>query len=496
MLVIQLTPLSYRIPVGRNGQLIGTHLFLEKYLRRFNQNVWDHRLRRYILYRRYVRFNEKTGILHIPRYDFGNFCQYLRQNNVSYTTEQVPLQYGLPVTIPLKHNIKDRDERQTKAIEYLSTSQESLRGLALTTGIGKTYCDIKTMSLIGRRAIVFVGGLIEQWYQEILNFTNLFEDDIYIIQGAVSVTKLLEGIDKTIFPKIILCSLGTIRAYATGGEAYENHPPFTSLFDILKIGVKTIDEAHLNFFLTLMIDLQTNAAVNIALTATFDRGDYQVKQIFDAHYPFLMRFGENEFIRYVDIYSYTFSLGGMLKGKYYSTEKGYNHSKLEEWFLRRGLNHLNYIYKTVYSPIIFSHFINIKSENQKLLILCSTLAMCQWFKDKLDREIPKENNLIINLYNYGTDDDILKTADIIISTPGSAGTGTDIKNLRTLLMTIATGSDTTNKQTLGRLRELSNGDTPIYVYTWMTDIPAHCKYQEVRKTTFLSRGRTYNEISF
>jgi superfamily II DNA or RNA helicase len=307
-------------------------------------------------------------------------------------------------------------------------------------------------------------------------------------------TKLLLQIDKTIFPKVILCSLGTIRAYTLADEAYENYPPFTEICDRLKVGIKVIDEAHLNFFLTLMVDLQTNAAVNIALTATFDRGDHQVKQIFDAHYPRLMRFGENNLKKYVDIYSYSYSLGGALPSKAYITPQGYNHSKLEDYLIRRVPQKLKYIFDSTYKPAIYAHYVNVRKPGQRLLILCSTVAMCQWIKDRLVQDLPPEDNFKIALYTSETDDSVLSQFDIIVSTPGSAGTGTDIKDLLTVFMTLATSSDNMNKQSLGRLRELPNGDTPVYAYAWCRDIAKHVSYQEVRRYTFTNRGLNFYEI--
>jgi superfamily II DNA or RNA helicase len=495
VITIELTPLSYRIKVTPKGQLLGTQLYLHNHLKRFSHTKWDHRLGRSILLRRYVHYDEKTQTLFLPRYDFVAFCQYLHTNNVPFEAIDLPLQQGADVAIPLKPHVKPRDQRQADAIQYLTTCPEAHRGLSVPPGFGKTVCTEITFAHFGKRAMVCVGGLVEQWQESIFEFTELTEADVYVIQGAASMAKLLLQIDKTIFPKIIICSLGTIRAYALGDEAYENYPPFIELFDRLRVGVKVIDEAHLNFYLTLMLDLQTNAAINIALTATFDRGEQQVKQIFDLHYPHLMRFGENEFDRYVDIYSYSYSLGGMIPSKAYRTASGYNHSKLEDYLLRRTPTRLAHIYDTIYSPAIFAHYVNVRKQGEKLLVLCATVDMCRWFQKKLMADLPSQEHFKIELYTYESDAVVLKEADVIISTPGSAGTGRDIKNLRTMLMTLATGSDNLNKQSLGRLRKLPDGSTPLYAYVWCRDFPEHVKYQEIRKNTYLARGKTYQEIA-
>ena len=491
------TPLSFRVKVSSGAQLIGTNIFVHKYLERFNQTGWDPRLRRSILLKRFVHYCRKTETLYVPGYDLYNFCKFLDNNRVPYYIDKIPLQEGKDIDIRLKPGVKDRSERQTNAISYLtSETSGSLRGLSIGTGQGKSFCTIKTISILKKRAFITVSGLVDQWVRSIHDFMDIDEKDIYIIQGAPSLTKLLTQIDKTIHPKIIMCSLGTLRNYVLDDNAYENYPPADELMDRLRVGVRVIDEAHMNFWLSLITDLRSNAKINIALTATFDRSDNQVKQIFNKHYPVDIRHGEHEYSKHVDIYSYKYTLNGfLLPQKAYITPKGYNHSKFEDYLLRRTPTKLDYIYETVYSPIIFAHYINERKPGQKLLILCSTIDMCKWFEKRLEEDLPLQEKFKINIYISETDDDVLDHSDIIISTPGSAGTGVDIKGLKTCLQTIATGSSVLNKQTLGRLRELPNGEHPIYAYAWCGDITSHQNYQIVRRGDFTQRGHSFTEIS-
>lgn len=494
MIEIYATALSYRIFVSPQGVLLGTQFNLERYLRRFNQTTWNQQLRRMVLYRRYVHYVHKTKMLYLPRYDLPDFCQMLTSVGIPHQVIELPLQEGLSIEIKLKPGVKPRNEIQAEAINYLATNPHHLRGLSLLPGMGKTYCTIDTLSRIGRRAIVSVGGLVDQWERAIYDFTELTEKDVYVIRGAPSLTKLLTQIDRNIHPKIILCSLGTMRNYVLDNSAYENYPCIDELTDRLKIGVRVIDEAHLNFWLSLMLDLRTNAKINIALTATFDRTDTQVQKIFHAHYPRDIRHGEEIIDKYVDIYSYSYSLGGAVPVKAYTTPKGYNHSKLEDYLLRRVPTKLEYIYATIYSPAIFANYINAYKPGEKLLILCATVAMCEWFRKRLEQDLPNQLNLKFATYVSETEDAVLADSDVILSTVGSAGTGTDIKNLKMVMMTIATSSNNTNRQTLGRLRKPDNGDTPVYVYTWCRDFQPHQNYQTTRKSTFTFLGKTFSEV--
>jgi superfamily II DNA or RNA helicase len=500
MIRIQVTPLSYRISVSAKGQLNGTQIYLEPYLRRFNQNVWDHRIKRMILYKRYVYYCRKTQMLYLPRYDFDSFCRFLGTQGMHqgfhFIVEEVPLQYGKDVDVKLLPHVKDKNERQTNAILHLTNCDEPLRGLSLGTGLGKTYCTIRTLVNLRKRSMIAVAGLVDQWERSLRDFTDLKSDDIYIIQGAPSLMKLLSQIDRNIHPKVILCSMGTMRNYVLDGDTYENCPPFDEVLDHLKVGVRVVDEGHLNFWLSLMMDLRTNAAINIVLSATFDRTEKQVKIIFNNHYPQSMRYGEDQYDRHIDVFSYSYTLGGMLiPQKAYTTPQGYNHSKLEDYLLRRVPTKLDYIYDRVYLPMVHAHYINVRSPGQKMLVLCSTVDMCNWFKKRLIEDLRTFGTFDIETYVSESEDEILDRCDIIVSTEKSAGTGTDIKKLKFVLMTIAVGSDVVNKQTLGRLRVLPDEEAPIYGYAWCRDIQAHQNYQDTRRHTFTQRGKSFTEVT-
>ncbi|CAK9253469.1 unnamed protein product [Sphagnum jensenii] len=484
MIVISLAPLSYRLSVNEDGLLKGTHIRLGGYIRKFSQTAWDARARTSITLKRYLYYSPTTETLYLPRYDFETFCSFLQLNGVAYKTETLPISHGIPIKAKMQSWAVPRDN-QIPAIASLTEGTDPMRGLALNTGIGKTFCTITAIVTMGVRAMICVTGLIDQWIREIVKFTDIAEDDIYVIQGSSTMKRLLVEIDQTVHPKIILCSLGTLRNYATDKESYEQHPLFDDIYTRLGVGVRVIDEAHLNFWINYIIDLRSNTSVTIPLSATFDRADIQVKNIFDRHYPTMVRFGEGTYERYIDIYSYSYSLGG-LSPKSYMTPKGYSQVKFEEHLLLRRQK-LEYLYRHVYSPIIYAYYLNRYKAGEKMLILCGRVSMCAWFKEKLDEDLPKHLNLRVGVYADGIPDSICEESDMIISTVGSAGAGSDIKKLRVVMMTIATGSATTNKQTLGRLRDPKDGIAPIYAYTWCRDIPPHFNYEQDRREIYRLR---------
>jgi len=411
---------------------------------------------------------------------------------LTFTLEELPVQTGADVQIEMVPWFKPKSEIQAKSIEYLSDPKSGdLRGLSLQPGGGKTAALTATLSNIGKRSLVCMDGLVEQWDRAVRQFTTLTDDDIYIIKGGPSITKLLLQCDTKIFPKIILGSSSTIRQYCLDKDAYANYPSFDEFCNRLRIGVRAIDEAHLNFYLNYIMDLRLNVATTICLTATFDRTNPQIKAIFDKHYPPEIRFGEDVYKKYTHIYEYSYATGADdVPSSAYTTPRGYSHSKLEKWLLdKRSKSKLPQIYKTVYKPLVDAHYINEKSDGQKLLVLCSKQDMCEWLCKQFRRDFP---DLVSEIYIDESPDSVLETADIIVSTPGSAGTGTDIAKLKTVLLTLSSGSDVLNEQILGRLRELY-GEHPILVVTWWRAIPKHVEYHNRREILWILRGLSYNK---
>lgn len=348
------------------------------------------------------------------------------------------------------------------------------------------------LSRIGKRSLIVLPGFIEQWQRAIDQFTLLSTKDVYLVQGQQSVFKLMAGIDKTIFPKVILGSIGTLRNYCLDKESFVNCPSFDLLCERWQIGVRATDEIHLNFHANLMMDLRLTPAVTVCLTATFDNSKSTIKAIFDGHYPVTMRYGEDTYHRYVEIYAVAYRTGvGDIPVWAYKGEKGYSHIKWEAWLLTKGRTKLRQITESVYMPLVWAHYMHRRQEGEKCLILCDTTDMCRFFLRECQHNFPDLRSAI---YIGETEDVVLDESDLIISTLKSAGTARDIKNLLTVLVTSSVRSDPLNKQMLGRLRVLPNRD-PQFVYTANLSIPNHVMHAQERAVLFRPLAKTFVELT-
>lgn len=491
--LVQTTPQSYRIQVAKTGLLVGTTYYVNEFVKDFNEWNWDHRNRRWVLVRKYRYYNPETGMCHIPRYDLPRFLTWLKERGIEYELKEVALSQGVPIELKMRPWFKPKDDLQAGAIEYLSTSDDQVMGLGMQTGRGKTATTIAVVARRQKRTMIILPDdtLLQQWKDAIYDFTEIEEGDIYVIQGAPSLIKLFNGINKRYNPKIILASIGTLRNWVSDKEATVNYPAFEEMCEFLGVGVRVVDEGHKNFHTNLMMDLRANAAVTIISTATFEVSKPEILRIFDQHYPVEMRYGTWDYKKYVDIFAYAYSSGyNVIPAHAYKSKEGYSHAKLEGWLLKNP-SKLEVYWEEVISPIVHSHYINRAHAGKKMLLLASTVAMCEWIAKRLRKEL---QGYKVGVYVSESEKDMLTDSDFIVSTPGSAGTGTDIKGLLALLVTISIRSSQLNQQILGRLRELPDGMTPAMAYVYDMDIRQQVDHHKVREDIFKKLALNYHSV--
>ncbi len=227
-------------------------------------------------------YSSKTSTLYIPRgLDIWKIKNYLHTNQ--HFTE-APHKYEEFDNVYVRYT--PRDQQQLEALrfmvgleEYDTNKYEPQLSVNLSTGKGKTYCSIATIAFMRIKSIVITGSvtLLNQWKENIKEYTNLRDNDIMFISGSPTMDMILSGkSEKAKRAKIYLCTHGTIRSYCDqfGWSRLEK------IFEILGIGMKFIDEAHTNFENMLMIDFFTNVWKSFYITATPERSSWNENKIY------------------------------------------------------------------------------------------------------------------------------------------------------------------------------------------------------------------------
>lgn len=323
------------------------------------------------------------------------------------------------------------------------------RILALKTGEGKTFCTIAAIARqkIKTCIIIHNEGLMKQWINSFVNFTDIKENEIYIIKGHSSVEKLLKMKKSDLSKyKIFLASHRTLSIIATTVPEL-----LSKMFVRMRVGIKVFDEGHKEQKAVNLIDFLTNVNDTWYLTATPGRSDIQEQEIFSFCYATTPRFGEA--MRYSDPYHYVWLVN-------FNTDPApENIRELVNFYGFSYPKYVDYLFAERWEILarpFFAVLDKIVTKKGKIAILISKNNIIEILADLLRERYN-------NKYTVGTYCTLIKDkaerereleAKIILSTEKSLGTGMDIKGLKFLMLFIPVKSDIIVEQILGRLREI------------------------------------------
>ena len=437
--------------------------------------------------RHFCKYDVKLQRLVVPISFAKDVSEVITSNfDVDVREVQLPQYDPRPIALKMKEGVTDRPW-QVKLIAKCSEKEPGMKGLAMQTGKGKTYSAIKSMVNLGYASVVIVGGLVDQWIASIKEFTTATDDDVYKIEGFESIARLAKC--PQFKPSIFVCSLRTMQLFCKGKKDYDLLPwTFSKFFKEYGIGTKVIDECHLNFHATTMMDLSLNVPYNLYCSATFTQSGRDTMRIFSQIFPRAIQYGMDDYDKYVTTYFYNFS--GEVEEKHCSTAKGYNHHKYENEILRSKTKFKAHM-QDMFFPIVNQYFVNRFKPGYKMLIFCSSLEFIDAVVKALSKEFP---DLRINSYIGGSDNEILQKSDILVSNPMKAGTGLDLKGLISVYNTISLKSPALSPQMLGRLRKI-DGMNVIYVDRCDVNLQSHLRHAEERKRMLKSLSEKYTEYN-
>lgn len=405
-----------------------------------------------------LEYDEKKKILILPRGLDISWLEYVLDAEAKLDSKYDEFEY---LSEPIMIKKAPRDAEQKEALrfilgkgEYHTNSTKSQLGLNLTTGKGKTYVTVTSISYWLVRSMVIVHSIeiIRQWKDRILEYTDIKPREIYIIEGSSSIDKLFNR-DVSQY-KIFLASHGTLKSY---GDRF-GWDKITELFKYLKIGIKVYDEAHRNFDNLLKIDFYTNTYKNLYLTATPKRSAQNEDQIYQLAFknmPKIDLFNEDTdpHTQYMAIHFNSKPSPDVIsacKNKF-----GFNRAYYTNWVIDNE-NFLNFAY------VIMDKVFNLTKDGTKALIYIGTNEAVKKFYDYLCDMYPKYKN-DIGIYTSIVPKDIKKEQlekRIILSNTKSCGEAMDIYGLKvTVLLAEPFKSDVLTIQTLGRTR----GDNTFYI---------------------------------
>ena len=420
-------------------------------------------------------YDEENKIMMIPR---GISIGYLeRIMGITPSTDTSIDPFEDVGEVKLKY--KPRDEDQIQAIQFMLSMDQYRRNqvntmlsVNLNTGKGKTYCAIAVAAYLRYRPIIIADnvGWLEQWKKFFIEYTDIKEDEVYLISGAPSMMKLFNR-DVSKY-KVILSTHSTIKSV---GDKM-GWDKITEFFKYCKIGIKFYDEAHLNFDNMFQIDCYTNTFITYYLTATPGRSDIREDELFKMYFknvPSIDLFHEDEdpHTKYAAI-------------KFNSNPSPVDIKKCKNAY---GLNRIKYTDYLVHNEnfhrmLIILVNMALKKPGKHLFYVGTNEAIL-YVKELIYKDFPELIGLV-GVYTSITP--IEKKAGelekkIILSTTKSAGVAMDIKNLvETVNLAEPFKSRVLAQQTLGRTR----AENTLYKDIVDTGFYYTKKFYEFKKPVF------------
>lgn len=415
----------------------------------------------------------------------------LRTANIDIVEQ--PLISPLNINFPLTTDMEARDY-QIGLIEFLSIPNQPIKVTNLQTGLGKTYCALSSMVNIGLRTVIQLrGGYVSRWLDDLEGLFSFKKGDILVIRGRDALLSLINlAKSDDLDAKVIIITNKTLYKLfeeyeKDGDDNYYGINP-AELYDLLRAGLRIVDEVHEDYHFSFRSDIYSNVQSSIHLSATLDTEDPFRRRMYDIALPLDCWYKGVEYDKYIQSYALFYPTTEKSLPKLRLNERGqdtYSHGAYEKSILRQKALLPTYLEICRY-PIQRFYIEDDWQGGQKCIVFCYLVEFCTVLRDYLRGIYPE---LRIEEYVAATDAQVLKDAEIIISTIKSAGTAQDIPDLKVSVLTHAVRKKEANIQTLGRLRKLKRWPnvTPVFVYLSNLNVPAHMKYHEAKKIIFTGK---------
>lgn len=395
-------------------------------------------------------YDQDNRILYIPKIDIEYVQRVLEEyDSIYHDNESDPVAY-IKGGIGLKYPPRNNDQKEalrfmTGAGEYAQYKNSKQLSVCLGTGKGKTYLAIATTTYYEMKSIIITYSVnwLEQWKERILQYTDIEEKDIKMISGSSIMNRIL-GLKNPPKYKIYLVTHATIKSFASTNGWYA----VSEFFKKIEVGLKIIDEAHLNFENISMIDFFTNTFKTYYLTATPARSSDEENIIYGKYFknvPAITLFDEEEdpHTRYIAL-------------KFNSHPNIFDIRECKNQYGLDRNKYTDYLITTDVYPKLLRIIIDLAMKNPgKCLIYIGTNKAIEYTYKWIMLAFPElygQVGVFTSLVDKAVREQE-KEKKIILSTTKSAGAAMDIMGLKmTVVLDEPFKSHVLAQQTLGRTR--------------------------------------------
>lgn len=404
---------------------------------------------------------EDTNTLYVTRGVNTKFVERLLMNYTEFIHkpyEPEDMMYSYDEIVP------PRDENQADVIDFISSQgpfkediNESQLFVEMAPGFGKTYCTTVGAFRYGKKCFIIAHkeNIIQQWAETLVEKAGFREDRIHRISAKELYDARLP--ENKLDYDVFLCLHASVRNAIKAMTINECEQAMKNL----GIGLKVVDEAHLNFGNTILMDLCFHVPRNLYLTATAGRSVDRENTIFHKVFSKAKFYKPSslsliketkKWVDYTIVHINTHVPKGVetyrLIGNRGMTTAKYGTVIVQPDKSRSYIGCTLDIIKTCFNKYDFS----------KILVLLPTIQLCNIFEEEITNLNYDESfkfSVKVGTIHSGNSKDYnedCKSKDIICSTIQSSGTGTDIKGLTAVICMSPYTSHITAEQVMGRLR--------------------------------------------
>lgn len=323
-----------------------------------------------------------------------------------------------------------------------------------------TFCAGVGSCLYGVRTLIIMhhDDLRGQWLNSLYNMSGLGKKDVHEITSSEELYKIATSNLKLDYD-VYLMTHATFRA---GLKRIGNFKLAQNISKNLGIGMKIIDEAHLEFRDTITMDCVFNIKRNLYLTATDGRSAKEENRIFrhvfanTLYYKPSSLLSENipkKWVNYVAVAVNTHVKQSTYKYRIVGG-KGMNAPIYGRWVIKNDKNNIHFKCCTELIRQLYQ-----EDEHAKVLVFMPLIDLCEECAFWINKHLAYDKNFqfdlsikTINSSNSKHENETNKRADVIITTIQSAGTGTDIPGITDIICCSPFVSKITAQQVMGRIR--------------------------------------------
>lgn len=349
---------------------------------------------------------------------------------------------------------------QTSIMQKIITSRKSAYNewfVHLQTGLGKTVLASYLSVSFGLKTMItcFSTTVLSQWIATYQQKTNVPAEKILYINSGKILTRIIEHkLDPQDYD-IYICTPGILTEFASKYDyAY-----LTEIFDYLGIGLLIYDEAHRNMGNISKINALTNVKNTLYLSADYGQGDPFKEKMYlnvirnaEVIEPEIEEKYETRNTKIL-VVDYDSQPNSIEKESIYN-RYGFSSQYYMEYQLNRGI---------IFDVVSFIVDTIKKTDTEfRTLILVTRIDHVDRMWNYLKTKYPQYT---IGRYHSMLDSEekefTLTTANIIVSTYQSFGTGVDTPDIKYVI-----GLNQSNKvednQAAGRARPPKDGSSPMY----------------------------------